>query len=108
MTDKPSNVAQLADAKFKKARPRKKPPPTDQDDGRPMITLVRGKLPMILDEADAALGAHDPTLFDHFGRMVRLTEPQTNGPLESDPVRRRQGAILLREEIGRASCRERV
>lgn len=92
-----SNVASLAAAKLKKARAKKAQPPTDEDDGRPLITLARGKLPQILDEADAALGAHDSHLFDHFGRMVRLTEPDQNGPVLADLVQRKPGAILLRD-----------
>lgn len=93
----PSNVAQLADAKFKKARAKKKPPPTDENDGRPLITWREADLPEVLSQADAALGLGDRSLFDYCGRMVRLTEPKVNGPVSSDAVQRKPGAILLHD-----------
>lgn len=100
----PSNVASLAAAKLKKARAKKTQPPTDENDDRPLITLARGTLPQILDAADAALGERDRSLFEYFGRMVRLTEPEQNGAASADLVQRRPGAILLREVTSPNLC----
>lgn len=98
-------VANIADAKFKKARKeRKTPPPPPQDnDGRPVIRLNKGKLHEILDHADAALGERDGKIFDHFGRMVRVTDSDEAHAGTDEPVRK-PGAILLREVTVPSLC----
>lgn len=91
-----SKVASLADAALKKARKKKdSTPPTKDDDGRPVIRLTKGKLHDILDQADVALGSRDKQVFDHFGRMVRVTDPDEQ--IEDGGVKRQAGAILLRD-----------
>ena len=77
MTEKPegTTVTNLAEAKLKKAKRRTGAPPDDPNDDRPTITLNRGRRPEILNQADKALGTRDATVFEHSGRLVRLTEP---------------------------------
>lgn len=90
------NVVNLIDAAQKKQRAKKKqPPPDDTDDGRPVITVAAGKRPKVLDEADQALGEGDGNVFDHVGRLVRLTQPGEVRTPGKDGVRRRENAITL-------------
>lgn len=97
-SDKPaSNVTHIADAAFKKKRPKKNREPVDPNDDRPLIRLAAGKRPKILDEADEALGKRDGQVFDHVGRMVRLTQPGELKPTTEDVIRRQANAILLHE-----------
>lgn len=100
------NVVNLIDAAQKKQRAKKKqPPPDDTDDGRPVITVAAGKRPKILDQADEVLGKNDGRLFDHVGRLVRLTQPGEVRPSRDlANVRRQANAIVLHEVTAANLC----
>lgn len=100
------NVVKLVDAARKKERQKKKaPPPEDTDDDRPLITVAAGKRPKILDEADKVLGERDGNVFDHVGRMVRLTQPGEVRPSRDvAKVRRQANAIMLHEVTAANLC----
>lgn len=83
------NVTNLADALFREAQAEKR----DGDDGRPLIRLVRGELPRILDESDAALGQSDLTIFSQNTRLVRVIAIEGNET--GGGIHRPAGAVVI-------------
>ena len=93
---KMSNVAQLAAAQRKQAlKKRDNEGRAGGDDGRPLIRLSAGELPRILDEADAALGKQDATIFRQHTRLVRVTAFEETK--ERCGIRRYAGAVVIQQ-----------
>ncbi len=68
-----------------------------QDDDRPIIKIKNGELPHILDQADAALGAWDPTVFAQDGRLVRVMAIESDG--HEHDIHRPAGAITMQTVV---------
>ena len=101
---KNKNVLKLVAQQRADSKRKSKSEPPAQDDGRPIITVAAGMRPKVLDEADAALGQNDQEIFDHMGRLVRLTKPGEIRPARADAIQRQGDAILLREVIAANLC----
>ena len=97
-----SNVAILAEAALKNARKKKAKGDIPSGgaangDDRPVIEIVRGKLPRVLDEADRALGERDPTIYAQHSRLVRIVSFDADDAAQEKRIHRRPGAIVIQQ-----------
>lgn len=93
-----SNVAVLAEHARKKARKKKAASGGETDgDDRPEIRVVNGEMPRVLDEADKALGARDPTIYAQHSRLVRIVSFDADEADGEKRLHRRPGSIVIQQ-----------